>query len=322
MSERLQCFLDKVTSENANYGLSTKWFAQKVQSVCDFDIVMDMSQDELSGLLIEVHPTNARSISCYLNMLRRYAAYVGHERFIEISKGIDTTTIWNQYNTSSDRKRRYLSHSEFQSMLFNMQMEDVMNVNYYITLMQAIYEGIYSDDMSALTNMRGQDVRGNIVIVRCDNKEPFELEITSDLAERLRELAELNRWERKNRSGEFTVAIEGNYPDSCFKVENRNYVVDRDYKDCYYRYIRKVVEMTELDFPLRAKNLYISGIMHRVKEQLESKGMTLEQTFAFKRRWGDDVEIVRKELERVHYPYVYRDFTKLVTGYIADFQDD
>lgn len=322
MNERLMSFLEKVANENAHYGLSTRWFAQRIQAICDFDKVMEMSLEELSELLIQVHPTNARNISYYLNVLRQYAGYVGNQKFIETSQGINTTEVWNKYSSSTERKRRYLSHSEFQSMIFNMQMEDVMNVDYYITLLQSIYEGIYSDDLSALKNLRGQDIRQNVVIVRCDDTEPFELEISSGLSDRLKELAALTRWERRNRSGEFTVEIEGEYPDSCFKVENRSSVADRNYRDCYYRYIRKAVEITELDFPLRAKNLYISGIMHRVKEQLEAKGMTLEQTFAFKRRWGEDVEIVKNELERVHYPYVYRDFTKLVTGYISDFQDD
>ena len=134
-------------------------------------------------------------------------------------------------------------------------------------------------------------------------------------------MADLTRWEKRNRCGEFSIPIEGDYPDSCFKVENRNNIPDRSYRHCYYRYIRKVAELAKLDYRLRAKNLYISGIMHRVKMQLEEKGMTLEQAFAFKRRWGEDVDIVRRELERVHYPYPYAKFTSLVTGYISDFQD-
>ena len=322
MNERLMSFLEKVANENEHYGLSIKWFAQKIQAICDFDKVMEISLEELSELLIQMHPTNKRNISYYLNVLRQYARFVENQRFIEISHGINVNEIWNKYSNSSEKKQKYLSYSEFQSMIFNIQMENIMNVDYYITLLQSIYEGIYSDDFSALKNLRGQNIHKNIVIVRCDDIEPFELEISNELSDRLKELSALTRWERRNCSGEFTVKIEGDYPDSCFKVENRSNVTDRDYRDCYYRYIRKAVKITKLGFPLRAKSLYISGIIHRVKEQLENKGMTLEQTFAFRRKWGEDIDIVKNELERVHYPYEYREFAKLVTGYISDFQDD
>lgn len=314
-------FIEKIASSNANYGISTKWFVQKIEAVCSLDEVMKMSQDEISDVLIAAHPTNTRMVSNCLNVLRKYAEYIGNHKFIECSKGVDVTEVWKKYACTAERKQRYLSHSDFQTMLHNMQMQDVLNIDYYITLMQTIYEGIYSDDLSALANIRGQDIHGNMVVVRCADTEPFELEITNDLTGKLKKLADLHTWQRKNRSGVFPMPIEGRFFDSCFKVENRNFVAGRDYKDSYYRYIRKVVEITELDFPLRAKNLYISGIMHRVNEQLKSKGMTLEQTFAYKRRWGEDVDIVRHELERVHYPYAYGAFTKLVTGYISDFQD-
>ena len=321
MNAKVEDFLIKISNENEHYGLATKWYAQRIESVCDFDTVMMMSVDKLSELFIKLHPINTKAISSYLNVLKRYAEYTNNQSFVDISKKINVTAIWNQYSSSAEKTRRYVSNSEFQSILFNLQMDDMMNVDYYVALLQAIYEGIYSDDLTALSNLRGQDIHGNVVVVRCDGKEPFKLEISHNLATKLKDVADLTRWEKRNRCGEFSIPIEGDYPDSCFKVENRNNIPDRSYRHCYYRYIRKVAELAKLDYRLRAKNLYISGIMHRVKMQLEEKGMTLEQAFAFKRRWGEDVDIVRRELERVHYPYPYAKFTALITGYIDDFED-
>lgn len=318
---KLEEFLDDNISKNESYGTSLKWHITRLQAICDFDTIMEMSADKLLELLVEVHPTNSRAITGYLNALRRYAEYVGNQKFIAVSKQIKVKEIWNKCSGTIQQQRKFVSHSEFQSLISNLQDEDVMNVDYYVALLQAIYEGIYSDDLTALSNLRGQDIHDNVVIVRCDGKEPFELEISHDLVEKLKDMADLRIWEKKNRCGEFSIPIEGECYDSCFKVENRNNIPNRSYRHCYYRYIRKVAELVELDYQLRAKNLYISGIMHRVKIQLEEKGMTLEQAFAFNRRWGEDVDIVRKELERVHYPYFYRNFTSLVTGYIGDFQD-
>ena len=321
MNTKVEDFLIKISNENEHYGLATKWYAQRIESVCDFDTVMMMSVDKLSELFIKLHPINTKAISSYLNVLKRYAEYTNNQSFIDISKKINVTAIWNQYSSSAEKTRRYVSNSEFQSILFNLQMDDMMNVDYYVALLQAIYEGIYSDDLTALSNLRGQDIHGNVVVVRCDGKEPFELEISHNLVTKLKELSNLTSWGRKNRCGEFSIVIEGNYPDSCFKVENRNNIPDRSYRHCYYRYIRKVASIIGLDYQLRAKNLYISGIMCRAKKQIEEKGMDFEQTFAFNRRWGEDVDIVRRELERVHYPYPYSKFTALISGYIDDFQD-
>lgn len=318
---KLEEFLDNNISRNKSYGATIKWFATRLQAVCDFDTIMEMSSDKLSELLVEVQPTNSRAISYYLNTLRRYAEYVGNQNFIVVSKQVNIKEVWNKCSSTIQKERKFFSHSEFQSILFNLQMDDMMNVDYYIALLQAIYEGIYSDDLTALSNLRGQDIHGNVVVVRCDGKEPFELEISHNLAAKLKDMADLTRWEKRNRCGEFSIPIEGDYPDSCFKVENRNNIPNRSYRHCYYRYIRKIAELAELNYQLRAKNLYISGIMNRVKKQLEEKNMTLEQAFAFNRRWGEDVDIVKKELERVHYPYLYSNFTSLVTGYISDFQD-
>lgn len=321
MNTKVEDFLKQISDKNKHYGLATKWYIQQIALVSDLDSVMTMPVDKLSELFIELHPINSKAISNYLNVLRKYAEYTNNQSFVDASKNINVNAIWNQYSSSAEKTRRYISNSEFQSILFNLQMDDMMNVDYYVALLQAIYEGIYSDDLTALSNLRGTDIHDNVVVVRCDGKEPFELEISHDLAIKLKELSNLTSWERKNRCGEFSIVIEGSHPDTCFKVENRNNIANRGYRHCYYRYIRKATSTIGLDYQLKAKNLYISGIIYRAKKQIEEKGMDFKQTFAFKRRWGEDVNIVKKELERVHYPYPYAKFTALISGYIDDFQD-
>lgn len=319
MNERLAKFVSEST-QGTDYSIPVSWVIQRIETEgkSSMEDTVNMTVEELIELLINLKPSNKKQISVFVTIMGLYAKYMKDDAAYERLQTIDKTAVWQKYRSTHEIAQKFLSHSEFNDLLFNIQMQEEHNSEYYVALLQSIFEGIYSDDLSALKNLRASDVKGDIVIVRDDNIEPFEMEISSELADRLQEMASVDTWYRPNRNGVCKIPIEGVYEDSCFKNENRHNTPDGNYRNSYYTRIRKIAK-DYLGFSLKAKNLYLSGIMWRIKKELEANEMTLEQAFKFNRKWGEDVEIVKRELQRIHYPYQYKDFTKLVSGYLDEF---
>lgn len=318
MDGKLKAFVDSEIEKNAAYGMSIKGTMCQISSVVNVDNVMNMSLTELQNLLILLKPISKFAISVYLSRLRKYAEYIGCQRFIDVSNNIDVEETYMKSVNAGNHQRKYLSDAEFNDMIFNLQMMDILNVEYFTVLLRAIYEGIYSDDLSALTNLRAGDIHGNVVTVKRDGQEPFELEVSHELAYDLKDLSISTSYERKNRYGIFTVQTEGLYGDSVFKTETRSSNGDKSYAMSYYRYLRKVSE--EIDFKIIPKCLYISGIVNRIKAELESNNMTLENVVLHVRRTGEDMDIFKRELERCHYPYGYSNVRNMILGYLEDFK--
>lgn len=321
MNERLAKFVSEST-QGTDYSIPVSWVIQRIETKgkSSMEDTVNMTVEELIELLINLKPSNKKQISVFVTIMGLYAKYLKNDAAYERLQTIDKMAVWQKYKSTHEIAQKFLSHSEFNDLLFNIQMQEEYNSEYYVALLQSIYEGIYSDDLSVLKNLRASDIKDDIVIIKDDTSEPFELRISNELAVRLQEIASVNNWYRPNRNGVCKISIEGLYEDSCFKNENRHNTPDGNYRNSYYTRIRKIAQ-DYLEFPLKAKNLYLSGIMWRIKKELKANGMSLEQTFKFNRKYGEDVKIVKQELQRIHYPYQYKDFTKLVAGYLDDFKD-
>jgi len=90
---------------------------------------------------------------------------------------------------------------------------------YYKSLFRSLYEGIYSDDMSVLKNLRATDINNNIVTLREDNGNTYQMQIPADLADNLLQLPS-EPFLRRNRNATFPITVSGVYNDSCFKIEH------------------------------------------------------------------------------------------------------
>ena len=181
-----------------------------------------------------------------------------------------------------------------------------------------VIQGIYNDDMSVVKNLRASDVNGDIVTLREDNGNSYEIQVSSALAEDLKKLGNVDLWERRNRYGTVKITINGLYPDSCFKVENRKGSSEYSYRFTYYRILRKIAK-EYLEYNLLPLQLYVSGIMFRIGLRLQEHGISLEEAFAPQNKNRIVNKAISWELNRCNCNTEVRNFREIVKGHIDVF---
>jgi hypothetical protein len=172
-----------------------------------------------------------------------------------------------------------------------------------------------------LKNLRASDVHGNIVTLHKDNGDVYDLEISSELAEDLKELGDVNTWERANSFKSYKMDIVGKYPDSCFKVETRKgFFIEERVKNNLYVHLKKMTKKY-LDFDLHPLHIFVSGILYRIGLEMNDNGMHLKDVFTD----GRDktvVDIIKNELKRCNYNCELVTFKYLVSSHLDVFEKD
>lgn len=218
------------------------------------------------------------------------------------------------------KKNRFISHSEYLDLLNNIEMNEELNAEYYITLVMAVYEGIYSEDMSVIANARASDINidKNTIILRPEEGEPYEFEISHELAVNMVKLSKEAYWYRRNRNAVCEVLISGRHYDSVFKVEQRGGI--DTLKNYHFAYMVRLRRINTIYFPdgaVKPRAMYVSGIMYRIIENLKANGVSPEYALTFGNRRGE-IKYIKDELVRSHYPSVsfYNSFRQLTNNYV------
>lgn len=272
-------------------------------------------------IIIDSKPKAIHQINMILIVLKGYAEHTANLALQNILVDIDKKDIWQEIKSTIPG--RYISYALYEDIYTDIGLDMEMNAFYIQTLFRCLYEGIYNTDLSVLKNLKAADIKGNVVSLIPDNAESYELEISWNLAEDLIDLSRNNDYERRNKYGLFTVKAYGLSPDSCFKLVS--------YKDSKYAYnrnftkiIRKIAEeylpeYIEAGNGFTAAQIYISGIMYRIRCKLEDNQITLQDAFAFDNRDRNVHKIIETELIRSHYQGKVKDFRKNVSSYLSDF---
>ena len=194
------------------------------------------------------------------------------------------------------------------------------NALYFEMLFSCIYHGIYNDNMSVLKNLRGNDIQEDgMVMLKEDNGHTYRIKIPERLAKDLKQLSTINEWVRPNRFSLCHVEMKGVYSDSCFKVENRSTSSEDSYKFSYYSKLRKISK-EYIGHSLLPLQLYASGIVHRIKDELDKNGITLEEAFAKNSRNRTAYMIIEKELIRSNSGIEISNFREMVKGHLSSFK--
>ena len=172
--------------------------------------------------------------------------------------------------------------------------------------------------MSVIKNLRGSDIHGNKVTLREDNGCSYDINISFELAEALKELSDTDIWERKNRYGICQIKTSGIYPDSCFKVENRKDDSEYAYRFSYYAKLRRISK-EYLEYNLLPLQLYVSGIMYRIRLEFEKNNIDLYDAFSDQNRNRMVSSIISNELARCNYDIEVRNFREMVKGHLDVF---
>ena len=277
---------------------------------------------QLEKLILDLKPSSPKAIITICYVLSLYAKWlmknniISDDSFYQMIQSIDKTALWKKAKPNA--KRKFISNNQFKEIIHDIGLYEDFNAIYYQSLFKCLYEGIYNDDMSVIKNLRGSDINGNIVTLKEDNGHSYKMEISSELAIDLKELSTTEVWERRNRYGICKIKTTGKYPDSCFKVENRKDESEYSYRFSYYAKLRKISK-EYLEYNLLPLQLYISGIMYRIKLKLNENNIELNDAFSEQNRNRLVNSIISEELTRCNCNTEVRNFREMVKGHLEVF---
>lgn len=281
------------------------------------------SLEELEQFILNLKPNSPKAIITICYALGLYARWLKEQNlidnndFLERVQSIDRNALWKKAKPNVSSK--FISYDEYKEVIYEIGLYEDLNSLYYQTLLQCMYEGVYSDDMSVIKNLSLSDIKNdNTLLLKKDDGLTYEFNVTTNLVKNLKELAINSSWERKIRNGICQITIKGIKPDSCFKIERRNIDTDGNYRYSYYARLRKVSkDYFERSIP--AFNVFISGIMYRIGCELKKNNITLEDAFSERSRNEIAYSIISNELKRCNYGIKVSNFREIVKGNIDVF---
>lgn len=289
--------------------------AMRMRKISEYDYTNCTAAD-VEQFILDMNPKDVREITYICTFMCSYAEFIEDDNMYSIVSDIDRNKIWEKAKPTSQKK--YISHSEFNEVCENINKYEEFNVLYQRLIFRCIYEGIYNEDLSVLRNLKASDVHGNVVTLRESSGNTYDLEISKELAEDLKEMGSVNVWERKNGKGICRIHINGEYQDSCFKIESRSNRIEDTCYHTYYRILRKIYN-EYLGYKLMPSQLYISGIMHRIIQKLKEQNISTEDAFSLGNKDRNISSIISSELERCNYTNGNSAFRELVACRLDDF---
>lgn len=309
MNESMEQYISSIESPNSQK------VAKFVFKNIDNDIE-NCSPIELEQIILNKKPSSQKEIITIIYILSSYAKWLNNDNLYQVLQSMDKKILWKKAKPNA--KKKFISHEQFKRVIHDIEMYEEYNPLYYTTLFQAIYEGIYNDDLSVIKNLRKSDIEDNIVTLNEDNGHTYKIKVSERLAKDLRQLADINIWERRNRFSVCKVDMRGVYGDSVFKIENRSTASNESFRFTYYAKLRKIAK-EYLEYSLLPLQLYASGVMHRIKDELNKNNVSLEDAFAQNSRNRTAHMIIEKELIRSNSSIEITNFRELVKSHLDSF---
>lgn len=279
---------------------------------------------ELEQLILDRKPNSPKEIVTVCYILGSYSKWlqeqniVGNDNLYQLVSSLDKKLLWKKCKPNA--KKKFISEKDYQRVIKDIATYEEYNALYYELLFSCIWNGIYSDDLSVIKNMRKSDIDDNgIITLHEDNNHTYKIKIPERLAMDLKKLADITMWQRPNRYGICNVEMRGMYTDSVFKVEHRTTSSNGSYRFSYYSKLRKIAK-EYLEHSLLPLQLYTSGIMHRIKVELKKNNISLEEAFADNSRNKMAHLIIQKELIRCNSSIEVGNFRELVKGHLDSFE--
>lgn len=283
------------------------------------------SIQELETFILSREPNSPKAIVTICYVLGLYARWLQDEGFVDSSalydlvQALDKKELWKRAKPAA--RQKFISYSQFCRVISDIGLYEEFNQLYYQTLFRCIYEGIYSDDMSVLKNLRGSDVHDGYVTLHEDNGHIYTLKISAQLAEDIVRLSKQRIWERQNRYGICRIQMRGLYADSVFKIEERkgsSASTQDSYKFTFYAKLRKISD-EHLNFRILPFQIFVSGIMYRIILHLNQNNVSVVEAFADNSRIRVAHEIIAAELCRCNYTSDIGNFRDIVKGHLDAF---
>lgn len=169
-------FLDSIDSEN------TAKVAKSLSVIGEYDYI-NVTPVEIDHIILSTKPNSQKAITTTAYIMSMYAKYLGNEDMYYMLRNIDRNVLWLRAKSMASKK--FISDYDFNRTCKEIEEHEGHNALYQRTLFKCIYEGLYSNDMSVLKNLGASDIQENIVTIKDDNDNEFQLEISDELAKDL-----------------------------------------------------------------------------------------------------------------------------------------
>lgn len=310
MNENMERFIDSIESPNS----------QKVAKFALKDVEENLENCSLMGLeqvILNKKPSSQKEITTIIYIFSSYAKWLNNDNLYQLLQSIDKNLLWKKAKPQA--KKKFINNEQYQRVIKDIATYEEFNALYYELLFSCIWNGIYNDDLSVIKNLRASNIGDDgIVVLEEDNGHVYKFKIPEKLAFDLKHLASISSWQRPNRFGICNVDMRGIHSDSVFKIENRSTASNDSYRFTYYAKLRKIAK-EYLEYSLLPLQLYTSGIMYRIKNELTKNGISLEEAFADNSRNKTAHLIIQKELIRCNSSIELGNFRELVKGHLESF---
>lgn len=311
MNNHIKEFIDSAESPNTRKVYKHVFNKINANNFEDYNII------QMEQLIINAKPNSTKDIITMVYVLSSYFGYIDNDNAKQIIQSLDKKLLWKKCKPNA--KKKFMSYEQYKRVIHYIEMYEEFNSLYYTSLFSCVYYGIYNEDLSVIKNLRGSDIEDNgTVTLHEDNGHVYKIKIPERLAKDLKQLSNINIWERKNRFGICKLDMRGINIDSVFKIENRSTASNDSYKFTFYAKLRKIAK-EYLEYSLLPLQLYTSGIMHRIKVELDKNNITLEEAFAQNSRNKKAHLIISKELTRCNSGIEIGNFREMVKSHLDSF---
>lgn len=326
MSNSQQAFLEYSEENNIkNRALIYTWMRKL--SLPDDKTMCDMDAQDLAQIVIDSKPSSLQDVSSATLAIKEYIRWLG-EQNKTIPRSLNQIEFLNKqmiYNASIEKngvEKKYISKSDLDSAIDKIYNSEV-NYEYCVALVMAIYEGIYSDDMDVIRNLKRSDVGDGYVVLTNDDGYRWRFDVSEELTELLVKVSRITEFYIRTPRDDYRpekefVGWDGS-EDACFKVPSRTVVADRKKSSAQsYRFrIRKMDEY--FGRHIKPKDIYISGIVNRINDKLAEHGITLNEAFAFRGMNRIAINIIKEELKRSGHEKNIAHLRSIIKGHLDEF---
>lgn len=307
MNENMERYIGSIESPNS----------QKVAKFVFKNIdnnIENCSPIQLEQMILNKKPSSQKEIITIIYILSSYAKWLNNDNLYQVLQSMDKKLLWKKAKPNA--KKKFINHEEYQRIIKDIATYEEHNALYYELLFSCIWNGIYSDDLSVIKNLRTSNINDDgIILLEEDNGHSYKFKISERLAKDLKQLASINTWQRPNRFSICNVDMRGAYPDSVFKIENRSTASNDSFRFTFYAKLRKI-SSEYIGHSLLPLQLYTSGLMYRIKTELNKNNISLEEAFAQNSRNRSAHMIIEKELVRCNSGIEISNFRELVKGHL------
>ena len=317
MNENMERYISSVESLNSQKVIKHIFKKIDANNIEHYNLI------QIEQLIIDASPNSPKEIITMIYVISSYLKWLQEQGIInndnayQIIQSIDKKLLWVKCKPKA--KQKFISNKQYQDVIKDIATYEEYNALYYELLFSCIYYGVYNDDLSVIKNLRSRDIEEDgAIILQEDNGHTYKLKVPEKLALDLKKLANINIWQRKNRFGTCNVDMRGLHSDSVFKIENRSTASNDSFRFTYYAKLRKIAK-EYLERSLLPIHLYASGIMHRIKLELDKNDISLKEAFADNSRNKIAHMIIQKELIRCNSSIELGNFRELVKGHLDSF---